>query len=79
MTGHDNHKQEDSKDQPDHKDEHGDHKDKHEDSKQKIHLQSFDEDTENMVKKVKQAMADGEGCRVLIPFTTALLCIFFSL
>ncbi|KMT02688.1 hypothetical protein BVRB_9g203650 [Beta vulgaris subsp. vulgaris] len=62
--GHDNHKQEDSKDQPDHKDEHGDHKDKHEDSKQKIHLQSFDEDTENMVKKVKQAMADGEGCRI---------------
>ncbi|XP_057247654.1 uncharacterized protein LOC104902637 isoform X3 [Beta vulgaris subsp. vulgaris] len=64
LTGHDNHKQEDSKDQPDHKDEHGDHKDKHEDSKQKIHLQSFDEDTENMVKKVKQAMADGEGCRI---------------
>uniref|UniRef100_A0A803LRQ7 Endoplasmic reticulum-Golgi intermediate compartment protein 3 n=1 Tax=Chenopodium quinoa TaxID=63459 RepID=A0A803LRQ7_CHEQI len=62
--GHVKHQPEDSKDQHDHKDEHGDDKDKHEDSKQKSHLQSFDEETENIVKKVKQAMANGEGCRV---------------
>lgn len=46
----------------DHKDEHGDHKDEHDDTK--IHLQTYDEETEKMVKKVKQAMANGEGCRV---------------
>ncbi|KAE9596448.1 hypothetical protein Lal_00048656 [Lupinus albus] len=43
---------------------HGDGKDHHEDSEQKIHLQTFDESTENMIKKVKQALTDGEGCRV---------------
>lgn len=46
----------------DHKHEHGDHKDEHEDIKS--HLQTYDEETEKMVKKVKQAMANGEGCRV---------------
>ncbi|KNA25549.1 hypothetical protein SOVF_005850 [Spinacia oleracea] len=62
--GHDKHQPEDSKDEHGHKDEHGDIKDKHEDSKQKSHLQSFDEETENIIKKVKQAMANGEGCRI---------------
>lgn len=56
--GHDKQQHEDSKD------EHGDPKDKHEELKQKSHLQSFDEETENMVKKVKKAMANGEGCRI---------------
>ncbi|KAJ8445681.1 hypothetical protein Cgig2_007157 [Carnegiea gigantea] len=46
----------------DHKHEHGDHKDEHEDIKS--HLQTYDEETEKMVKKVKQAIANGEGCRV---------------
>uniref|UniRef100_A0A7C8Z7F2 Endoplasmic reticulum vesicle transporter C-terminal domain-containing protein n=2 Tax=Opuntia streptacantha TaxID=393608 RepID=A0A7C8Z7F2_OPUST len=46
----------------DHKHEHGDHKDEHEDIKS--HLQTYDEETEKMVKKVKQAIASGEGCRV---------------
>lgn len=55
--GHDKH-------HDDSKNEHSDHKDQQEDLKQKSHLQSFDEETENMVKKVKQAMANGEGCRV---------------
>ncbi|XP_057527055.1 uncharacterized protein LOC130806126 [Amaranthus tricolor] len=53
----------------DHKDEHNDqkdsdHKDKPVELKHKSHLQSFDAETESMVKKVKQAMANGEGCRV---------------
>ncbi|MED6210575.1 hypothetical protein PIB30_065421 [Stylosanthes scabra] len=39
-------------------------KDHHEDSEQKIHLQTLDESTENTIKKVKQALTDGEGCRV---------------
>ncbi|XP_061344149.1 uncharacterized protein LOC133290102 [Gastrolobium bilobum] len=43
---------------------HDDDKDHHEDSEQKIHLQTFDESSENMIKKVKQALANGEGCRV---------------
>lgn len=48
----------------DHKGQHDDHKDQHEDSKSKSHLQSFDQETENTVKKVKQALANGEGCRI---------------
>lgn len=57
----------------DHKDEHNDqndsdHKDKPVELKHKSHLQSFDEETESMVKKVKQAMANGEGCRVFVRF-----------
>ncbi|RVW39566.1 hypothetical protein CK203_112367 [Vitis vinifera] len=44
---------------------HQDHnKDHHGDSDQKLHAHSFDQDAENMVKKVKQALANGEGCRV---------------
>ncbi|KAK3024037.1 hypothetical protein RJ639_044139 [Escallonia herrerae] len=43
---------------------HDDGKDHHEDSNHKFHLQGFDQDAENMIKKVKQAMANGEGCRV---------------
>ncbi|KAM7507919.1 hypothetical protein LguiA_018372 [Lonicera macranthoides] len=39
-------------------------KDHHEDADQKLHLQGFDEDAEHMIKRVKQAMAAGEGCRV---------------
>lgn len=39
-------------------------KDHHEDSDQKLHLNGFDQDAENMIKKVKQALANGEGCRV---------------
>lgn len=42
-------------------------KDHHEDSENKIHLQGFDESTENTVKKVKEAIANREGCRVRIP------------
>ncbi|XP_054818174.1 uncharacterized protein LOC129317811 [Prosopis cineraria] len=45
-----------------HKHDHG--KDHHEDSENKAHLQGFDESTENTVKKVKEAIANGEGCRV---------------
>ncbi|XP_057475872.1 uncharacterized protein LOC130763864 isoform X2 [Actinidia eriantha] len=39
----------------------GDHQ---EDSENKIHLLGFDQDTENVIKKLKQALANGEGCRV---------------
>ncbi|KAK9284112.1 hypothetical protein L1049_023279 [Liquidambar formosana] len=46
----------------DHK--HDEDKEHHEDSDQKIHAHGFDQDAENMVKKVKKALADGEGCRV---------------
>ncbi|WMV59838.1 hypothetical protein MTR67_053223 [Solanum verrucosum] len=42
---------------------HDAHKEHHEDS-DKIHLQGIDEESQNMIKKVKQALADGEGCRV---------------
>ncbi|XP_034701465.1 endoplasmic reticulum-Golgi intermediate compartment protein 3 [Vitis riparia] len=50
------------KEHADHKHDHN--KDHHGDSDQKLHAHSFDQDAENMVKKVKQALADGEGCRV---------------
>lgn len=43
---------------------HDDHKDHHDDSDDKTHLQGFDQDAQNMIKKVKQALANGEGCRV---------------
>ncbi|KAI9107247.1 hypothetical protein K1719_021856 [Acacia pycnantha] len=45
-----------------HNHDHG--KDHHEDSENKIHLQGFDESTENTVKKVKEAIANREGCRI---------------
>ncbi|XP_057954835.1 uncharacterized protein LOC131148894 [Malania oleifera] len=49
--------------------EHADHKhdgekDHHAEPSHTIHTHGFDHDAENMVKKVKQALADGEGCRV---------------
>lgn len=50
------------KEHADHKHDHN--KDHHGDSDQKLHAHSFDQDAENMVKKVKQALANGEGCRV---------------
>ncbi|KAF8408768.1 hypothetical protein HHK36_004837 [Tetracentron sinense] len=43
---------------------HGDNKDHHEDSSQKIHAHGFGEDAEKVVKNVRQALANGEGCRV---------------
>lgn len=43
---------------------HDDGKDHHEHSEQKVHLQTFDEATENTIKKVKEALKNGEGCRV---------------
>ncbi|KAK6925618.1 Endoplasmic reticulum vesicle transporter, C-terminal, partial [Dillenia turbinata] len=43
---------------------HNDEKDHSEDSTQKIHMHGFDQEAENMVKKAKQALANGEGCRV---------------
>lgn len=42
----------------------GDHKDHHEESDHKIKLHNLDEEAENMIKKVKHALANGEGCRV---------------
>lgn len=36
--------------------------DQHEGSDKKVH--GFDQAAENMIKKVKQALAHGEGCRV---------------
>ncbi|CDP16085.1 unnamed protein product [Coffea canephora] len=45
--------------------EHGhDDKDHHDDQDQKVHLQGFDKEAEDMIKRVKQALANGEGCRV---------------
>lgn len=44
-----------------HQHKHDDGKDHNEDS---VHLHGFDQDAENMIKKVKQALANGEGCRV---------------
>ncbi|XP_065853053.1 uncharacterized protein [Euphorbia lathyris] len=40
---------------------HGDGK---EDPAAKLHANGFDQDAEGMIKKVKQALEDGEGCRV---------------
>lgn len=39
-------------------------KDHHENSDHENHLHGFDETAENLIKRVKQALADGEGCRV---------------
>ncbi|CAL1372436.1 unnamed protein product [Linum trigynum] len=41
-----------------------DDKDHNHDPEQKLHSHGFDEDAENLIKKVKQALTDGEGCRV---------------
>ncbi|XP_041007242.1 endoplasmic reticulum-Golgi intermediate compartment protein 3 isoform X3 [Juglans microcarpa x Juglans regia] len=43
-------------------DKHDGDKDQHEDSDKKTH--GFDQAAENMIKKVKQALAHGEGCRI---------------
>ncbi|KAG5128929.1 hypothetical protein JHK84_035326 [Glycine max] len=45
-------------------DDNKDHDHHHEHSEQKIHLQNLDESTENIIKKVKEALKNGEGCRV---------------
>lgn len=47
-------------------DDNKDHDHHHEHSEQKIHLQNLDESTENIIKKVKEALKNGEGCRVWI-------------
>ncbi|KAJ9549273.1 hypothetical protein OSB04_021816 [Centaurea solstitialis] len=39
---------------------HGNETDHHE----KVHLEKFDDEADTMIKKVKQALANGEGCRV---------------
>ncbi|KAL0322919.1 UNVERIFIED_CONTAM: Endoplasmic reticulum-Golgi intermediate compartment protein 3 [Sesamum angustifolium] len=43
---------------------HGDNKDHHEESDHKIKLHTLDEGAENMIKNVKHALANGEGCRI---------------
>ncbi|GMI67734.1 hypothetical protein like AT3G22290 [Hibiscus trionum] len=43
---------------------HDNEKEHHDDSDKKLHAFGFDQEAENMIKKVKQALADGEGCRV---------------
>ncbi|KAL3363601.1 hypothetical protein AABB24_012721 [Solanum stoloniferum] len=54
---------------------HDDHKDHHDDSDNKTHMQGFDQDAENLIKKVKQALAHGEGCRVHASFIFS--CLFY--
>lgn len=44
----------------------GDDNDHHDDSHEKLHASGFDDASENMIKKVKKALANGEGCRVLL-------------
>ncbi|CAN1142276.1 Endoplasmic reticulum-Golgi intermediate compartment protein 3 [Linum perenne] len=41
-----------------------DDKDHQDDLDQQLHMQGFDEEAENMIKKMKQALTNGEGCRV---------------
>ncbi|CAI9089895.1 OLC1v1024546C1 [Oldenlandia corymbosa var. corymbosa] len=43
---------------------HDDLKDHHDDHDRKVHLQGFDKEAEDMIKRVKQALSHGEGCRV---------------
>ncbi|XP_051150130.1 uncharacterized protein LOC127264676 [Andrographis paniculata] len=43
---------------------HDDQKDHQEDSDHKIKLHNLDQEAEDMIKKVKHALATGEGCRV---------------
>ncbi|XP_043698742.1 endoplasmic reticulum-Golgi intermediate compartment protein 3-like isoform X2 [Telopea speciosissima] len=47
-----------------HTHKHDHNKEHHEDSSQKLQSHGFDEDAEKKVKNVKQALADGEGCRI---------------
>ncbi|XP_023546262.1 probable endoplasmic reticulum-Golgi intermediate compartment protein 3 [Cucurbita pepo subsp. pepo] len=44
--------------------EHADHKHDHDKEKDHPHIHGFDQAAEALVKKVKQAIAEGEGCRV---------------
>lgn len=45
--------------------EHSGHNhDEHKDHQEDLHLQGFDEEAEKFIKKVKQALDNGEGCRV---------------
>lgn len=41
-----------------------DHKDHHEETEHKIKQHNLDDEAETLVKKVKHAIANGEGCRV---------------
>lgn len=43
---------------------HGHDEDKDHQEVQKLHLHGFDQEAEDMVKNVRQALANGEGCRV---------------
>ncbi|BBG99854.1 hypothetical protein PRUPE_3G191500 [Prunus persica] len=48
-----------------HSHKHDDSKDHHEDKDQEIHLQgAFDQAAEDLIKRVKHAIANGEGCQV---------------
>ncbi|XP_008229748.1 PREDICTED: endoplasmic reticulum-Golgi intermediate compartment protein 3 [Prunus mume] len=48
-----------------HSHKHDDSKDHHEDKDQEIHLQgAFDQAAEDLIKRVKHGIANGEGCRV---------------
>lgn len=46
----------------------------HDHSEEKTHGHTFDQDAEKMIKKVKQALENGEGCRVLL---LICLCIWW--
>lgn len=43
-----------------------DEKEHHDDADKKLHALGFNEEAENMIKKVKKALDNGEGCRVFI-------------
>lgn len=43
-----------------------DGKEEHKNETEAVNTLGFDEAAETMIKKVKQALADGEGCRVLL-------------
>lgn len=63
--GHGVHKHDDHTGNRAHKDDHEhDHKENHDDSEKKIHLEGFDKDAENLIERVKHAIANEEGCLV---------------
>ncbi|MBA0714710.1 hypothetical protein Golax_013669 [Gossypium laxum] len=43
---------------------HDDENEHHDDADKKLHALGFNEEAENMIKKVKKALDNGEGCRV---------------
>ncbi|KAK3227343.1 hypothetical protein Dsin_007205 [Dipteronia sinensis] len=47
-----------------HEHKHDDNKEHHDDSHEKLNALGFDQAAEDMIKKVKLALANGEGCRV---------------